>query len=44
LPESPARTKLVRVRQTSALAFEIAARGAVKEGLAKAAPKLLEPV
>jgi elongation factor G len=29
---------------SSALAFEIAARAAMKEGLAKAAPKLLEPV
>jgi elongation factor G len=29
---------------SSALAFEIAARSAMKEGLAKAAPKLLEPV
>jgi len=29
---------------SSALAFEIAARAAMKEGLAKAAPKLLEPI
>jgi elongation factor G len=29
---------------SSALAFEIAARAAMREGLAKAAPKLLEPV
>jgi elongation factor G len=29
---------------SSALAFEIAARAAFKEGLAKAGPKLLEPV
>jgi elongation factor G len=29
---------------SSSLAFEIAARAAMKEGLAKAAPKLLEPV
>jgi len=29
---------------SSALAFEIASRAAMKEGLAKAAPKLLEPV
>ncbi len=29
---------------SSSLAFEIAARNAMKEGLAKAAPKLLEPV
>ncbi len=29
---------------SSALAFEIAARAAMKEGLARAAPKLLEPV
>jgi elongation factor G len=29
---------------SSALAFEIAARAAMKEGLAKASPKLLEPI